>query len=159
MDRTNKDLQVSNMSNTWVPEYDLWCLLSKIKDLLPIQVQTQWVKGYQDELGNGKNFGPFQQEVQLNIEMEQSANETRLDSMIITFKRQTYSYTGMSILYDEKGCMINDFQTFLYDKLNGRRMHQYIQEKFNWSDIEQSLIDWRYIEGALKKYSEYKKPR
>ena len=60
-------------------------------------------------------------------------------------------------MYDEKDKMITDLRTYLYERVNGERLKEYITKKYNWCEIEQSLIHWEGIVQAMKKYNEYKK--
>ena len=54
-------------------------------------------------------------------------------------------------MFDSNGIMITG------EKVNGEQLKQYIQWKYNWSKIEQSLIDWDSLQKALKKYTEFRK--
>ena len=57
-----------SVSEYMKPDYDLECLIWDVQDSMPITVIHKWVKGHQNELKDGTRvYGPFLQEVQLNI--------------------------------------------------------------------------------------------
>ena len=57
-----------------VPEYDLWRLIWDCKHSTSVKINVKWVKGHQDEDTKGQKIhGPFQREVQLNIDMDEKA--------------------------------------------------------------------------------------
>ena len=156
--RSKEECIPTNISETWCKEYDLWKLLWSIKQLLPIQVKVEWIKGHQDELSNGqKVHGPFSRPVELNILMDKVATTMTHDPHIKALKRNTYSFTAIGIYQND--IMISDIEKYLYLKVNGEELKKYIQKKYYWNDIEQSLINWEAIESAMKSYTEIRKTR
>ena len=139
--KTNNKVNPVSISETLSPKYNLCKLIESIKGMLPIQVRVKWVQShqeYEDQKGR-RIHGPFSRTVELNIEMDRLANEFRTNANISTIKRRTYSHTQVSI-YDSDGCMINDKKKYLNNTVKGDKMKQYIKKKYNWNNIEQSLI-------------------
>ena len=63
-----------------------------------------------------------------------------------------YSHTKIAI-YDESEVMITNFSKYLYHKVNGKALMQYIGEKYG---LEMDLIqeiDWYTIGIVLQSYS------
>ena len=68
----------------------------EIKQAIPATVHAKWVKGHQDELKDGRKIvGPFPRMVDINIEMDKSANKAREDTTINEYTRRTYIHKGM----------------------------------------------------------------
>ena len=159
IDRLENESQPLNTTETWKPDYDLWKLMNEIKGKIPVKVKTKWVKGHQDSLPNGdKIHGPFPREVELNILMDKYAGMASDNSSLITPVRRTYKHTVIG-MYDKNNEMITDLRKFLYTSVNGSKLQEYINKKYNWCEIEQSLINWEGLAQAMKKYSEYKKSK
>ena len=156
--RSKEECIPTNISETWCKEYNLWKLLWNIKQVLPLQVKVEWIKGHQDKLPNGKKVhGPFSRPVELNIHMDKVASNMLCNSTIKAVKRKTYSHNAIGIYQGEE--MIMDIERYLYLKVNGQQLQTYIQKKYHWNDLKQSLINWDTIEGAMKSYTEIKKTR
>ena len=96
--------------------------------------------------------------MEVNITMDKMAGEAQQDNMIEQIQRRTYRGTAVGI-YDMKGKMITNLRVYLYKSINGEQMKLYLQNKFNWDEIEQSSIAWNELAQVLKKYSEFKKSK
>ena len=159
INRLENKTQPLNTAKTWKPEYDLWKTMNKIKDKIPVNVHAHWVKGHQDILPNGeKIYGPFPCEVELNILMDTYAGIASKDTSLTPPIRSTYKHTVLG-MYDEKDEMITDLRTYLYKCVNGSSVKEYITKKYNWCNIEQSLINREGMLQEMKKYIEYKKSK
>ena len=141
---------VVNITDTLIPEFDLWKLLWDIKSTIKQKVIIQWVKGHQDEDKNGnKIHGPFQRDTQLNIDMDVKAKQGVTLHMGKLIERPVYNQTKLA-LYTEEGELINDLYTHLQKKENGKHLEIYIKKKFQWTDEHIQTIHWDALEKALK---------
>ena len=86
---------VVNITDTLIPEFDLWKLLWDIKSIIKQKAIIQWVKGHQDEDKNGnKIHSPFQRDTQLNIDMGVKAKQgVTLHHMGKLIERPVYNQT------------------------------------------------------------------
>ena len=48
---------------------------------------------------------------------------------------------------------------YVYNKINGRKIKQYMEEKYGWNEEMIEWIGWKQLEKAMKTYSEYKKSK
>lgn len=54
-----------NISDTLVPEYDLWQLIIQLLQRNDLRIKVKWIKAHQDVNKDGSKFiGPLQREVQ-----------------------------------------------------------------------------------------------
>ena len=159
VERINNEAKPFNLKETQVPDYDLWVLMWEFKKIIPTHVKGKWIRGHQDTTKDGQMiYGPFPREVEVNIKMDELANEARTDQSLVQIKRRTYKGTVLG-MYDERGTMITNLRDFLYNNINGTQMKTYIQNKFNWDDLEQSMIAWDELSKSLAKYTEFKKSK
>ena len=145
-----------NVSEHMKAEYDVMMLIWDIQDLLPHKIKHCWVKGHQDTTKSGeKLYGPFVREVQLNIEMDRVANE---GCKLEPWRRPIFSHTKMGF-YNNNGVMITNWDTFLYEYINGPTLHQYISEKYGWEIEQVNTLMWQALGDALKSYSKHKQKK
>ena len=151
--KCNEEAEDLNVSDHRRPEYDIEKLVWEIKHLLPIRIAYIWVKGHQNETKTGNPiYGPFRREVCLNIEMDRLAN---IGCSLPRVKRPMFSATKMTF-YTEDDLMITDFEKYLYEKINGEFLLQYVSEKY---DIERDIlntVDWRALGTTLKSYTTFR---
>ena len=154
--KCNEETQRLNVSQHLRPEYDLEKIIWDIQTILPIAIHHKWVKGHQNEMKDGTQiYGPFPRDVQLNIEMDELANR---GNNLPLQQRQSFSHTKISI-YDDDGVMITDFSKFLYKKINGKSLQQYIEEKYGLEPEVVQLIDWYTIGEVLKTYTPFRQKK
>ena len=150
VNRANERPRPMNISETMVPEYDLWVLLWELIDAIPIKIKIQWIKGHQNE--NEKNeiiHGPFLREAQLNIEMDKvAAYGVKLHEEAV-YRRPLYYSTKMAI-YDDEGYQINDISSFLNEHINGPILEKYIKNKYGWNNNNINTVDWDALSASLK---------
>ena len=155
VNRANERPRPMNISETMVPEYDLWVLLWELIDAIPIKIKIQWIKGHQNE--NEKNeiiHGPFSREAQLNIEMDKvAADGVKLHEEAV-YRRPLYYSTKMAI-YDDEGYQINDISSFLNEHINGPIIEKYIKNKYGWNNNNINTVDWDALSASLKRYSPF----
>ena len=143
-----------NVSEMMVPEYDIEKLVWDIKSLLPFQVKLMWVKSHQNETKDGKPiFGPFCREVQLNCEVDELAKR---GSALTPRKREIYTHTVAGI-YDSNNVLATDVYKYLYDKINGPKIWEYIGAKFNWEEEQLQTINWESLGKVMRTYSQFQR--
>ena len=141
---------VVNITDTLIPEFDLWKLIWDIKSTIKQKVLVKWVKGHQDEDKNGNNIhGPFQRDIQLNIDMDEKAKLGVSLHQGKLLKRPVYSQTLLA-LYTNEGEQIIDLYSYLQKTENGKQLETYIKKKFQWTDAHIQTIHWDALEQALK---------
>ena len=135
----------------WVQQATL--LLNKYDTEKGLQIKHVWVKGHQNETKQGTPiFGPFPQAVQLNIKMDLVANR---GCNLPSIQPPLFSHTKLAI-YTEKRIMATNIESYLYDKVNGKQLHQYVGEKYGLEEHQIESIDWYALGSTLKTYSTFK---
>ena len=152
INRATEQKQRMNISEFWVPEYDPEKLLWDIQKLLPTKINFKWVKSHQDENKEGKKIkGPFKREVQLNSEMDAlAARGVKLPPT----KRTIYTHT-VAGFYDTDDRLATDVSKYLYNKINGPTLMEYIGKKFNWEEEDIRKVDWDALGRVMKSYSQH----
>lgn len=52
--------------------------------------------------------------------------------------------------------MITNIENYLYDKINGEQLHQYVSKKYGIERYLLDTIDWKALGGVLKSYSTFR---
>ena len=74
-----------------------------------------------------------------------------VDATSIPDARETYSSTWMGF-YTEDGIMLGDVRGYLQNKYLGKRLKDYLQDKYGWDNTEFWSIDWDSIEKVISGY-------
>ena len=149
----------TNTSETLVEDYDLWELMWELQEKISTPLEFEWIKGHQDETENKeKLYGPFPRKVQLNIEMDTYAKLGVKMNEKLTLKQPLYRQTIFG-LYDKKKHLMTNMREYVYNKINGRKIKQYMEEKYGWNEEMIECIEWKSLEMAMKTYTEYKKSK
>lgn len=157
--RSKKRPTLLNIGETLVAEYDLWKLIWEIQDSIHARVTFSWIKGHQNELNEKeKIFGPFPRKVQLNIEMDSKAKQGFELNKKSTLYRPLYKETILGI-YDKEKRLMTDVRTYVYQKINGQRIHEYMAEKYGWNKTHREYIGWKSLGMAMNTYTEFKKSK
>jgi len=147
-----------NISETLVSEYDLWKLISEIRQTIKGNLTFRWVKGHQNEKNGKLKYGPFDRNTSLNIEMDKEASKGVLQHQTTKIMRDIYSTTIYGI-YDTDNIMVGNMTKYLYTKVNGTQLEQYMKTKFNWSENTLRKIDWTSLEKTLNKYKPFQRTK
>lgn len=155
-----KDKQApTNISDTQVPNYDIWQMAIKLIDAITVPIQPPWIKAHQDETSDGmKLFGPWKVDVQLNIEVDKLAKQGALMNMEGVITRPLYSTMKVGF-YDVQGHQIGDLREYIRDQVNGEPLQEYQRNKFDWQEETRKLVCWQDLGKTLEKYKPVKRTR
>ena len=155
--RGNKRQEIINLSDYSVPDQDLWQLTTELIEKLPIAIKLCWIRGHQDSNQYGeKIFGPFSQEVQMNMQVDDLANRGMHMERRNPIPRPNLHNAVMTV-YDKNGVAILDMRSYMTEKINGGRMLEYLMRKRNWDDDILSSIEWEGIGGMMKQANPIKR--
>ena len=150
VERGNKRQELINISDYAVPDQDLWTITTELIDSLPINLEIKWIKGHQDvnEYGE-KMFGPFLQEVYLNILVDELATKGMRMRDNLTMRRPNLSTTVLAV-YDKRDVMIHDVRKYMTEKINGEQLMEYMKKRRGWDKKIFESIEWEGIDGMMR---------
>ena len=68
--------------------------------------------------------------------------------------RKMLSHTAMG-LYDDKDRLVTDLECYLYEKINGSILQEYISKKYEWEQEQMEMIDWYAIGDVVTLYTPF----
>ena len=157
VERGNKKQEIINLSDYAAPDQDLWMLTTELIEKLTISIELKWIRGHQDSNEFGERiYGPFSQEVQMNLLVDELATKgMRLDRPIPTIRPNLHN--AVLSVYDEKGVAILNMRDYMTEKINGGRMLEYLLRKRKWDNTILQMIEWEGIEGMMKQANPMKR--
>ena len=135
VERGNKQQEIINLSDYAAPDQDLWMITTELIKKLPILIELKWIRGHQDSNKFGERiFGPFSQEVQMNLLVNKLANrDMKLDRSQATIRPNLHN--AVMSVYDENGMAILDMRSYMTKRINGGKMLDYLKRRRQWDDV------------------------
>jgi hypothetical protein len=139
--------QLNSISQYVCTDYELWMMIRRMIDTIPIKINIQWVKAHQDQHHHPRDL---LQNAQLNIMVDKQAEiHRRLHEVP---EPQQYWTPGKIQWNTTQGTIIDNIREYVINQTVGKQMEQYLLDRNpHWSSPIMETINWKAHTMALKR--------
>lgn len=134
-----------------LPEQDVIDAIVHTLKILPVEIKFSWVKGHQDET---TEYTRLPLPAQLNCDADTEASRYKCTNA--THRRMNTPLPGTpSQLFIQQQSITSHIKRRVREAVAIPRLHQYLQNRFEWDDTTRKSIDWQTYTHIIQRYKEH----
>jgi ribonuclease HI len=132
-----------------LPEHDIITEIVSTMKAMPVKVEMKWVKGHQDDV---IPYARLELCAQLNCDADQQANiYARTMSDEEGSRVNPLPHSPSQLILNHK-TITGHIKRHIREMATVPRLHEYLQQKYNWSADTFNLVDWHNYAFIIQKY-------
>ena len=144
--RNKRGFQGVSLSDYNKMHYDIWRVIERLKETIPISVVVTKIEAHQNRDDKGQiHYGPYDRTVRLNIEADYEAEMGYTDMRILAPIRTEYG----AIYFGDKYFGTTKFKDLIQRQYWKEDLLQYYERKRGWSSEYIKKINWNAIQQLL----------